>query len=262
MKKTVYAALLLVFAAIFAFSAWKLAQTLISYREGQDSYQKLEQYVSFGKPMIYDKITEFDGLNPTTEFVWPSDCPQVDFEYLAQINPDVVGWIYIKDTNINYPIVQGKDNEYYLRRLFDGGYNAAGCIFLDAACAPDFSDNHSIIYGHHMRDKSMFAHVTNYKKQAFYEEHSEGFLITPDAIYRIAFFSGYVSDNWSDSWELGFQEISYETWLQSIQQRSNFVAADTPVAEDRVLTLSTCSYEFDGAKYVLHGYVAETMKLH
>lgn len=286
MKKTVYIVLLLFFTGILCYSAWNLLDILGSYREGEDSYHDLEQYVSFEEPAaekptqapIAEKptqppVAESEPAESTettrpeetqpepTEPIDLSGWPQVDFEQLAQINPDVVGWIYIKDTNINYPIVQGENNDYYLKRLFDGTYNSAGCIFLDAACKSDFSGKHSIIYGHHMKNQTMFADLMKYKNQIFFEEHPEGMLITPTAYYRIRFFSGYVSNNWTDAWKLSFHDDSYGDWLSSIQRRSYFETTDQPGEDDRVVTLSTCTYEFDNAKYVLHGYISEVIEL-
>lgn len=274
MKKTVYVFLLIFFTGMLCYSAWNLLDIFGSYREGEDSYQNLEQYVSFEEPVVNEKPTQPAVLEsepveqstqiPTSEATEPldlSEWPKVDFEQLAQINPDVVGWIYIKDTNINYPIVQGEDNDYYLKRLFDKTYNGAGCIFLDAACDADFSGKHSIIYGHNMKNQTMFAALMKYKKQAFFEEHSEGMLVTPTAYYRIKFFSGYVSDTWNDAWELDFRNDSYGDWLSSIQEQSLFETTDQPDENDRVVTLSTCTYEFDSAKYVLHGYITEVIEL-
>lgn len=274
MKKAIYIVLLVFFTGLLCYSAWELLDIFGSYQEGRDSYQDLEQYITFEEPAPTEEPTqpvspETEPVEGATEDTQPeategpdlSGWPQVDFEHLSQINPDVVGWIYIENTNINYPIVQGKNNDYYLRRLFDGTYNSAGCIFLDAACEPYFTGNHSIIYGHNMKDQSMFAHLMNYKSQSFSEEHAEGLLLTPTAYYRIKFFSGYVSDNWSDAWELDFWDISFDEWLENIRKRSYFKAEELPGEGDRILTLSTCSYEFDSAKYVLHGYIAETITL-
>ena len=215
------------------------------------------------KPVISETEAATEAAGETqpeaTEAPELAGLPRVDFEHLAQINPDVVGWIYIKDTNINYPIVQGRNNNYYLDKLFDGTYNAAGSIFLDAACSSDFLDSHSIIYGHNMKDKSMFADLMKYKDQIFFEDHAEGLLVTPTAVHRIVFFSGYVSHNWTDAWELEFRDISFSKWLKNIEARSFFDTTDLPDEDDRILTLSTCTYEFDDAKYVLHGYVAEVI---
>lgn len=271
MKKTVYAVLLVFFLGLFCYSVWNLLDIFGTYRQGQDSYQQLEQYITFELAEPSESaITETDAIvaepaeQTPTEVTEPPELaglPKVDFEHLAQINPDVVGWIYIKDTNINYPIVQGSNNKYYLDKLFDGTYNAAGSIFLDAENFPDFTDKHSIIYGHNMKNKSMFADLMKYKDQKFFEEHSECLLITPTAVHKIVIFSGYVSHNGSDAWELEFRDVSFSEWLKKIEARSFFDATNYPDEDDRILTLSTCSYEYENAKYVLHGYVSQVIEI-
>lgn len=266
MKKAIRITLLIFFAIVLIFSIWRLNEIFSGYQEGQDSYNSLEQYVSFAE--TEDKSEETvspatDSTENSTAGIEAPDVsawPQVDFEKLSQINPDIVGWIYIEGTNINYPVVQGCDNSYYLKHLFDGSYNSSGCIFLDAGCASDFSDKHSIIYGHHMKDKSMFSGLMDYKDQNFYDEHSVALLVTPTAYYKIQFFSGYVSDTWGNAWDLSFNEYEYISWLNDIQRRSCFAPDHTPTSEDRIVTLSTCTYEFDTAKFVLHGYISEVIE--
>lgn len=274
MKNTVYYLILAFFAALLLFSGWKLTGLLLSYKEGQDSYESLEQFVSFETredPDISDttaapeegQATIPADTFPTAETAAQDEStvfPEVDFEGLSQINPDIVGWLYIPGADISYPVVQGSDNDYYLNRLFDGTRNSSGSIFLDAYCASDFSDRHSIIYGHHMKDMSMFTRLMNYKSQAFYNDHPEALLMTPRCNYRIRFFSGYVSSTWTNAWELDFENNSFEQWLKETMARSCFIPADSPSLEDSVITLSTCSYEFDTAKFVLHGYIAERIE--
>ena len=264
MKKKVRLLLIVLFAVLFLFSAWQLWGILRNYQESQSSYNALEQYVSFGNTEVPEAGSEStDDAEPVIsepmELPDISAWPQVDFDELAKINPEIVGWIYIEGTDINYPVVQGTDNDYYLKHLFDGTYNSSGCIFLDYRCAADFSDRHSIIYGHHMNNKTMFGGLMSYKDQAFYEEHSTALLVTPTAYYRIQFFSGYVSDNWSNAWDLALDDAGHTAWLSEIQAKSCFETEYAPVPEDRIITLSTCTYEFDSAKFVLHGYINEAI---
>lgn len=142
------------------------------------------------------------------------DWPQVDFEALRNINPDVIGWIYIEGTDINYPIVQGKENNDYLRRMFDGTPNHAGSIFLDSRCSAALTDAHSIIYGHHMKNTTMFSELEQYKQQAFYDTHTWGWLITPEAHYKLQFFAGYVAETDADAWDLDLAGEKRQTWIE------------------------------------------------
>ena len=264
MKKPLQTVLLLFFAGTLVFSVWKLLSIHGSYQEGQNGYADLEQYVSFqeGTKPHFSEETVPQETSPadvpeSTGAPDLSAWPLVDFGQLSQINPDIVGWIFIEGTDINYPVVQGADNDYYLQHLFNGTYNGAGCIFLDARCASDFSDRHSILHGHHMKDGSMFSDLMGYKDQSFYGEHPVALFVTPTAYYKIQFFSGYVAHTTENAWNLRFNEDEYTVWLNEIQSKSCFQTDYAPSGDDRIITLSTCTYEFASARFVLHGYISE-----
>lgn len=266
MKKTVRVLLILLFAAVFLFSGWQLLKTLNTYREGREAYDALERHVSPGAaseaetPAGPPEELELE-VSAKPERPDLSGWPQVDFEALSKINPDIVGWICIEGTNINYPVVQGTDNDYYLTHLFDGTDNSSGCIFLDYRCSADFSDWHSIVYGHHRKDNRMFSGLMAYKEQEFYDEHPVVLLVTPAAYYRIQLFSGYVTDDSVNAWELSREDLDVAVWLRELQARSCFASDHLPEETDRIVTLSTCTYEFANAKFLVHGYIAETIQI-
>ncbi len=184
----------------------------------------------------------------------PADLPEINFMALKEVNPDVIGWIYSPDTTINYPVVQGDDNAYYLKHLADGTENRNGCPFLDIQNRPDFTDDNSIIYGHHMQNGTMFAGISWYEDQSYYDEHPVMYLITPSATYRIELFSGYITTMDSSAYMQTFGSIPEHTdWLKEVSGRSDFRANLEISAYDRVITLSTCAYRFENARYVLHG---------
>lgn len=112
--------------------------------------------------------------------------PIIDFNALAQTNPEVVGWIYVPGTNINYPVVQATDNSKYLNTLFDGTSNASGAIFLDYEdTAPGMVDQQTTIYGHHMNDGSMFNVISGTTDQATFDSIECVYYITRDATYKL-----------------------------------------------------------------------------
>lgn len=254
--------LCLVLSAYFGI---RLYGQLREYQQGEKVYQSLEQYVSQPRQDTTQeqKLTRdvreadpTDGALPDNEPEETEtdtiDWPEVDFQALREINPDIVAWICIPDTKVNYPVVLGDNNSYYLYRLADGTGNGSGSIFMDYRNAADFSDHNTVFYGHHMQNGSMFAQITNYKQQSFYEEHPRGLLMTPEGNYILEFFAGYVADLDSDAWQLSFgSDEEYETWLSDALERSCFRAGWEPTREDRVLTLSTCSYEYNDARFVL-----------
>ncbi|MBO5129023.1 MAG: class B sortase [Oscillospiraceae bacterium] len=273
MKKFIYTLLTIVFVGIFAYAAWQLISTIVEYEAGDSAYEGLNQYVSIQTEPEVEETQAPEEISPDTtgettdepestdqtEATEPLTLAEqagisVDFDSLLKMNQHTAGWLYIADTKINYPVVQAYDNMYYLRRLFDGTRNTAGCLFVDERCAGDFSELNSIIYGHNMRNGSMFADLAKYKKQDYFDEHPEGLLLTPDGDYRIVFFSGYVLKvSGQDAWRTSFTESLYEEWLEDITEKSMFECDIVPETTDRILTLSTCSYEFANARFVLHG---------
>ena len=232
-------------AVAVVISIIMLLSTTSDYYEGAQTYDDLTQHLT-DPPMDPDVQIPPDP-DPDT---WPT----VDFDALRAINPDIVAWLICKDTRINYPVVQGSDNDYYLKHLFDGKRNNAGCLFVDSNNEPGFVDYNTVIYGHHMKDKSMFHTLTEYKTQAFYEKHPQMILLTPDGNYTIELFAGYVTNIKADSWKLWFaSNTEFEECIQDAQSKSTFQSEVEVSISDRFVTLSTCSYEFDNAWYVVVG---------
>lgn len=259
--------LCLLLLGIAIFSGYKVVTISLEYRKGEQTYEELQQYIQLpdltpvstepsedteSKPISGHTPSEtlpsdHSGLESENAFVSP-----VDFEALWQINPDVVGWIYIPETSINYPVVQGETNNTYLYHLFNGEYNRSGSIFMDFRNAVDYSDTNTILYGHHMGDGTMFADIVKYKKQSFYNAHPKGYLFTPDRTFELTFFTAYVTDMTDDAWRMQFSsEEDYADWLRDSAARSEFHAGLLPTLTDQLLTLSTCTYEFDDARFVL-----------
>lgn len=262
-KKVLFALTFLFFAGLATFSGQKVYVIMEEYRVGEASAQHLQQYITLqpeGSETKPSAITDAaSDEQPQDALQEPSvQYPTVDFDALQKMNPDVLGWIYIEGTNINYPIVQSTDNDYYLNRLVDGTYNGAGSIFMDYRNAPDFSDSHTVIYGHNMKNKTMFAHITEYKKAEFYEEHPVGKIMTPWGNFEFQIVGGYVADPADPAWELYFEsEEEFQDWLRDTMKRSDVGGEYVPVGGERIITLSTCSYEFDNARFVLICRIAE-----
>lgn len=246
-----------VLLGIAAFAGWQIYLQQSEYQSGEKTYAELGQYVQHADVSAETSLTQPNlsesepqsETNPTDNINWP----EVDFVALQEVNPDIIAWIYIEGTNINYPVVQGEDNSYYLKHLVDGSPNGSGAIFMDYRNQPDFSDPHTIIYGHHMKNGSMFSGLDKYKKQDFYDEHPVALVLTPNKNYQLEFFAGYVADVEADAWQLGFNLESFEQWLSAAKLKSYFDSSIAPAVTDKIVTLSTCSYEFNNARFVLLG---------
>lgn len=260
MKKGILIAVAVVLLCVLAFSAWKVVDIWQEYRTGEQFYVKMNEYVSIPeteatKPQKTDKTAATEETQPEepAEAVWPV----VDFAALKAINPDVVGWIYIPDTNVNYPILQGKDNDQYIYHLMTGEYNSSGSIFLEAGIASDFTEQNNVIYGHNMKNGTMFAELTRYKGQEFYDAHPVAMLLTPEGNFYVRIFSGYVTDIWDDAWVSAFSQTDFRQWLDERGRKSYFDSDVIPTTDDLILTFSTCTYETDNARFVVHGVLEE-----
>ena len=255
MKHRIFRMAALFFAAVMLASGLGLASELWRYRQGRQAYEELARYARTESPPPEAEGPEEEPAETAGSGLAKSGGGlTVDFEALKEINPDTAAWIYGPDTGISYPVVLGGDNDYYLTHLFDGAENRSGCPFLDFRTSPDLSDPHIVIYGHHMRDGSMFTPLKYYRDQAYYESHPEFALLTPDSAFTMEIFSIYVADDQADAWQLTFSgEDQREAWLAGLEDKSMIRCQAGADPEAQTLTLSTCTYEFENARLVVHG---------
>ena len=205
-----------------------------------------------------------DTAEHTTEAMITTASPELSAEVMQSLidsaqslnsaYPDALGWLYIPDTVISYPILQSNDNEYYLSHAYDGSYLKAGSVFLDYRCEGRFQNPINIVYAHNMNNGSMFAQIIRFKNDSFFENHKYGWLATPETVYRIDFISLAVAD-WSDSLYEGDTPIS--EWIPHIYYKSAVSREMTYSDDDRFISLSTCSYEFTNARNILTGKLVE-----
>ena len=174
------------------------------------------------------------------EAVWT---PAMDFISAREEMPDLIGWILIEDTPVNYPIVQGSDNAFYLSHLPDKESNSRGSVFLDYRIPSDFSYPNSLIYGHYSKTGDMFATLHSYRDTAFYEEHPTYWIFTPEADYLVEIFAAYVVNSAYEVPPLTFaSDDEFYSYIADIKNRSVFDAGVTVVAGDRLVGLATCEY--------------------
>ena len=204
----------------------------------------------------------------TTEAVITTATPELPLEVKEQLidsaqslntaYPDAIGWLYIPDTVINYPVMQSDDNFYYLDHAYDGSPLKAGSVYLDCRCEGRFQNPINIVYAHNMKNGSMFAQITRFKNDSFFESHKYGWLATPETVYRIDFFSLAVAD-WHDDLYKGDTSIS--EWIPHIYDKSAVSREMTYTDDDRFVSFSTCSYEFENARNILTGKLVETKEV-
>lgn len=166
----------------------------------------------------------------------------LNLQALQAVNPDVLGWISIPGTNIDYPLLQSEDNSRYLNTAWDGSYNNAGSIFFERRTKADMSDYNSIIYGHNMRSGAMFAALHSYRDADFLAAHPRVYIRSGEQIYRYEIFSAYEADVKGDTYRLIFaDETEKQRFLDLSMEESVIETELTPDTEDRFLTLSTCT---------------------
>ena len=226
-KRNVFATILIVIGIVLLLAAAAiLGDAIIGYQEAEESYSALETY-----------LTDDDG----------DGIPSVDFDALAEINPDIVGWIYIPDTEINYPVVQTTDNTTYLTKMFDDTENGNGAIFMDYEdTAPGMVDQQTTIYGHHMNDGSMFKFIDDTVDQEDFDTVEVVYYITPDATYVLSpLFTTVVDETYVEARTANFtSDYLFSEYLQDMYDEASAVSDD---AEERletteqVLSLVTCA---------------------
>ena len=238
---------------VFAFSAFKLLSILNAYKKSRETYNELANSTNVSEMTDGPKDPVEVEVNGETIVV---EYPPVeyDFKALKEVNSEIIGWIYSEDTVINYPLLQADNNQKYMYTLYNGDNNANGSLFADYICEPDFSSYNTVIYGHNMNDGSMFCSLINYGKQEYYDEHPIMYLLTPDQDYKVEIFSGYVTSYDSSAYTMSFKdELEFKQYLGNVKTQSKF---DCDVNLDdctNIITLSTCSYDFVDARFVVHG---------
>ena len=175
MKKPVYYVILALLVGVFLFAAYKVGSYYLEKYRSDKVISEANRFVTLPG--------DSDNNDPTQDPSGDPECPTVQFDELLKTNGDVIAWIYGANTHINYPVVQGSDNDYYLRHLLDGTWNDNGSIFMDCANSADFSDQNSLIYGHNMTSGAMFSNLVKYKQQAYYDQHPYLYMLTPQQSY-------------------------------------------------------------------------------
>lgn len=161
-----------------------------------------------------------------------------------------VGWICIPETEINYPVMYSGDNDFYLHRAVDGSYLRVGSILLDYRCNSDFTSRINILYGHNMSDGSMFADVMKFIDSSYFDSHNYGWLSTPNAVYKIDFFSVSQLENYDDFYDVN---SDVNLWLDDLRANS-FIWRNIGISEDdQFISLSTCTGSEGSSRTVLTG---------
>ena len=232
--------------AVFVFSVWQVVDYVIESKTESDFNDSLvESAVSTVSPEEeYNISGDADGQlggGIGVDFD-PKAYPdiQVDLERVKEEYPRVVGWLYSPGTPINYPVMQGTDNAFYVDHMPNGRRNFAGSIFMDYRDNANLTDFAYVLYGHNMKNDSMFGTISDYRKEGYLEEHPYMFYFTEDKTYRLEIFAGVNTVSTSKLYlEPEFEDR--ESFIASAFEKSTFVSGVTVTPEDRIFQISTCS---------------------
>ena len=226
LKKFFLNLLTLVCIVAICISGYKIYTTLRDYKKADNVYSQ-----------IRDKKESSKDMNYATKS-------------LSEINSDYKFWINVEGTNIDYPVVQGNDNDFYLNHDFNKNYLPAGSIFLDYR--NNFkTDSNSVIYGHHMRNSTMFGQMEKFKDKEFFDNNKIITIKTDNTTYEYEIFAIGVYDA-----NFGYNDVSFineedfDSFLKKILSKSMY-NRNIVSSKDQIITLSTCSYEYDNARIAI-----------
>lgn len=221
---------------IILVSGYKIGKTMWDYQVAKSAYTNISEKTAKVDPK------QFTGV--------------VDWKALKKVNPDVQGWLYQKGTVINYPVVQGTDNDTYLHTRFDKQWSGGGTLFVDYRMEKDFKGFNSIIYGHHMKDGSMFRSIRGYtKEEGYYDKHKTLELATPHGNYHLVVFSAFITKATDENtYKMTYDEAEKQAYIDRAWEKSELPITRDSVdvtKDDRLVTLSTCAYDYEEARYIV-----------
>lgn len=258
-------------AAVLLVSLCLLLRHMVQTRENERANEQAQQIAGLAEKETVPVQTEVPETEPETvpvpeETVPPETAPpeteppkiwvpapveeadsymeklaDTNLAALREENPDVVAWLLVPNTLINYPVVQGDDNQYYLEHSWQGKKNVSGSIFLEATNSADLKDFRSILYGHSMADSTMFGSLHRYSQQQYWEDYPYIYLVTEEGVLRYEIYSGYKAEIDSNTYALHLdREADQKAFIQITLDRSEIDTGIQPAHTDRILTLSTC----------------------
>jgi len=257
LKKIIFLSVALVLLAVISFSSYQLWSINQSTVQEAEVHRWLMQYRPISQPPASSEASWESALVDFDDDIAPA-LPQIVNQSIVDLQterPSVVGWLTIPNTRIDYPFAQGADNDHYLHTDLNGSRSAAGTVFMDFRNSRDLSDFNTIIYGHHMRSGSMFAALQQFNNQSFFDDNRTGTIFLANATYEIEFMAfAVIQPNdagiYNPTITTDAGRIAFLDHVRSVARHYRNVNV---TENDRIITLSTCNYEFNNARMVLIG---------
>lgn len=226
-RRTATNIIMICLAGIMLVSGWRVFTILRGYQADRS---------------VYDNISDTAGDAED----------MIDFDALREINPDVIGWLYYKDTPIDYPVVQGENNEVYLSMLFDRTWGGCGTLFADCVTEEPFRQFNTIVYGHHMKDGTMFACLKELRDAGYCEKNPKLQLSTPEGVFDLEIWAFLNEPSDSNIYMTNFKaEEDKQDYLDLVVSLADYTTDVDVTTDDRLVMLSTCAYEFENARYIV-----------
>ena len=257
-----YVAGILFLTAAVGFSGYKLVTSIISDRRAEEEHQRLlDAAVAEDAQFPAAVTTGVDENGEAVEILPPQYPPlAIDMEMLKGMNGDFRGWLYFPAVEVSYPVVQGEDNNYYLKHSFEGAKSNSGSIFMDCGAAPDWSDRNTFVFGHNMRDSSMFgAFKELVDDPSLLDANPRFYLYTEDLVYTYEVFSYYMTKSDSNRYMVFTSDENYDKYTGWAVENSNY-GFDVDLTErPNIVSLSTCYGSAGTSRRVLiHGVLTLT----
>ena len=249
-------------ATVAVVAGFVLLKKTVDYNRAEAEYSNLTQYASAGNAEDVnqsstlpnaglvagleeaDNAEEVEEVHELARNYNRADFPDisVDFKALKEINSDCVAWLYVDGAQINYPVVQGEDNEYYLHNTFEKQKNSAGCVFMDWEVDEELSSWNTFIYGHNMKNGTMFGHLKNFiNNPNVYDKDPYIYVFRPEGIYRYEIFSYYLDPTDSEMYYTCDNFREYRAYLRNATAKSVRECTAKATPEENIVTLVTCS---------------------
>ena len=239
-------------------AAWNLVSSQMEYKKEEDAYEEiLDDYVVNPKEPDEKKDPAEKGIVKLKEYKYLD----IDFLGLMEMNSDIIAWIDVPGVGISYPVLQGKDNSYYLTHLSNGADGIHGSVFVDFHNEPHFMDQNTIIYGHNMKDGTMFAPLDNYWNEGKYLEDPYFYIYTPKEVLIYKIYSCYEGSSSGVAYTYGFSdEDSFREFLNETRDSSLYETVTGTKVSDRIVTLSTCVNTSRQNRFIVHGVLWKSIK--
>lgn len=253
--RKVIRALQLLLLLVLAVSLVMIVRLTLEDQEGASDYAEAAQIAGLVAPKVMrpDTPPSAASLSQPTEEIPMTPEEQlagIDLEALQEINGDVVGWIMIPGTTVSYPLLQTGNNDYYLNHTWMKKYNRGGAIFLDWRDSKDFSDFHTIIYGHRMGNDTMFGTLKYYKSLEYWQTNPYIYLALDSGIYRWDIFAAYEASITSPVYDRD-TPIGEQNFIRFCLDSSVINTGIEPAPGSNILTLSTCTGRGHASRWVV-----------